>query len=143
MANKKATEDMFNDLHNIVTQELLNRIKSGEATTADLKAACDWLTKNDISGVAYDGNPLDKLASVMPKIDPELVQRRLYGKSYEYNKTSEGLKIRTAANKLNRKLGTYGNGDGKDASHTGPNKGRLESPKANRTRPRKGKKYAK
>ena len=82
MANKKATEDMFNDLHNIVTQELLNRIKSGEATTADLKAACDWLSKNDISGVAYDGNPLDKLASVMPKIDPELVQRRLYGKSY-------------------------------------------------------------
>jgi hypothetical protein len=82
MANKKATEDMFNDLHNIVTQELLNRIKSGEATTADLKAACDWLTKNDISGVAYDGNPLDKLASVMPKVDPELVQRRLYGKSY-------------------------------------------------------------
>jgi len=80
MAKKKATEDMFNDLHNIVTQELLNRIKSGEATTADLKAACDWLTKNDISGVAYDGNPLDKLASVMPKIDPELVQRRLYGR---------------------------------------------------------------
>ena len=82
MAKNKATEDMFNDLHNLVTQELLNRIKSGEASTADLKAACDWLTKNDISGVAYDGNPLDKLASVMPKIDPELVQRRLYGKSY-------------------------------------------------------------
>ena len=82
MAKKKATEDMFNDLHNIVTQELLNRIKSAEATTADLKAACDWLTKNDISGVAYDGNPLDKLANVLPQIDPELVQRRLYGKSY-------------------------------------------------------------
>ena len=76
---KKATEDMFNDLHNIVTQELLNRIKSGEATTADLKAACDWLSKNDISGVAYEGNPLDKLASIMPKVDPELVQTRLYG----------------------------------------------------------------
>ena len=70
---------MFNDLHNIVTQELLNRIKSGEATTADLKAACDWLSKNDISGVAYEGNPLDKLASIMPKVDPELVQTRLYG----------------------------------------------------------------
>ena len=82
MSKKKATEDMFNDLHNIVTQELLNRIKSGEATTADLKAACDWLSKNDISGVAYDGNPLDKLASVMPKIDPELVQTRLYGKKH-------------------------------------------------------------
>jgi hypothetical protein len=82
MAKKKATEDMFNDLHNIVTQELINRVKSGEATTADLKAACDWLAKNDISGVAIDGSPLDKLASVMPKVDPELVQRRLYGKSY-------------------------------------------------------------
>ena len=80
--HQKANEDAFNQLHNLVTQELLNRIKSGEATTADLKAACDWLTKNDISGVAYDGNSLDKLASVMPKIDPELVQRRLYGKSY-------------------------------------------------------------
>lgn len=82
MAKKKATEDMFNELHNIVTQELLNRIKSGEASTADLKAACDWLSKNDISGVAYDGNPLDKLATILPKVDPELVQKRLYGKSH-------------------------------------------------------------
>ena len=76
---KKATEDMFYELHNLVTQELMNRMKSGEATTADLKAACDWLSKNDISGVAYEGNPLDKLASIMPKVDPELVQTRLYG----------------------------------------------------------------
>ena len=83
MANKKkATEDMFNELHNIVTQELLSRIKSGEATTQDLKAACDWLSKNDISGVAYDCNPLDKLATIMPKVDPELIQKRLYGKSH-------------------------------------------------------------
>ena len=82
MANKKATEDMFNELHNMVTKELLNRIKSGEASTADLKAACDWLAKNDISGVAYDGNPLDKLATILPKVDPELIQKRLYGKSH-------------------------------------------------------------
>ena len=79
MANKKASEDMFNELHNIVTQELLNRIKSGEASTADLKAACDWLAKNDINGVAMEGNSLDKLAAIMPKVDPALVQRRLYG----------------------------------------------------------------
>ena len=76
---KKATEDQFNDLHNLVTKEFLARIKSGEATTADLKAACDWLSKNDISGVAFDGNSLDKLANIMPTVDPELVQRRLYG----------------------------------------------------------------
>jgi hypothetical protein len=76
---KKATEDQFNELHNLVTKEFLSRIKSGEASTADLKAACDWLKTNDISGVAINGNPLDKLAEIMPKVDPELVRHRLYG----------------------------------------------------------------
>lgn len=76
---KKATEDQFNELHNLITKEFLARIKSGEATTQDLKAACDWLKTNDISGVAYDGNPLDKLSAIMPTIDPEMVKSRLYG----------------------------------------------------------------
>ena len=78
---KRATEEQFNELHRLVTTEFLKRIKSGEASAHELKAACDWLVKNDISGVAYEGTPLDKLAAVMPKIDPDLVQRRLYGKS--------------------------------------------------------------
>jgi len=77
--NKKASEDNFNELHNLITQEFLARVKSGEATTQDLKAACDWLKTNDISGVAYDGNPLDKLSKLMPEVSPELVQERLYG----------------------------------------------------------------
>ena len=76
----KATEQQFNELHNLVTNEFLKRVKSGEASTQDLKAACDWLKTNDISGVAYDGNPLDKLNRIMPKVDPELVNRRLYGR---------------------------------------------------------------
>tara|TARA_Y100001980_G_C14433810_1_gene221663 strand:- start:153 stop:404 length:252 start_codon:yes stop_codon:yes gene_type:complete len=80
---RKATEDQFNELHNLVTNEFLARIKSGEASTSDLKAACDWLKTNDISGVAYEGNPLDKLVKVMPTIDPELVQKRLYGKAID------------------------------------------------------------
>jgi hypothetical protein len=80
MAKRKATEDQFNELHNLVTDEFLRRIKAGEATAQDLKAACDWLHKNDISGVAYEGNPLDKLANILPNVDPELVQTRLYGK---------------------------------------------------------------
>ena len=77
----KATEKQFNELHGLVTKEFLTRIKSGTATTQDLKAACDWLKNNDISGVAYDGNPLDKLNRIMPKVDPDLVNRRLYGKA--------------------------------------------------------------
>ena len=78
---KKAAEEQFNELHSLVTEDFLKRVRSGEATTQDLKAACDWLKTNDITGVAYEGNPLDKLANVMPKIDPSLVQRRVYGKS--------------------------------------------------------------
>ena len=76
----KAKEEKFDELHNLVTEEFLKRVRSGEATTQDLKAACDWLKTNDISGVAFEGNPVDKLSKVLPKIDPELVHRRLYGK---------------------------------------------------------------
>ena len=79
MANKKATEEQFNELHNLVTTEFLARIKSGEASTQDLKAACDWLKANDISGVAVEGSQLNKLAQMLPQVDPELVQQRLYG----------------------------------------------------------------
>ena len=74
----KATEQQFNELHNLVTSEFLKRVKSGEASTQDLKAACDWLKINDISGVAYDGNPLDKLNNLIPKVNPESVKKRLY-----------------------------------------------------------------
>ncbi|AGK86548.1 hypothetical protein S-CBP1_0043 [Synechococcus phage S-CBP1] len=76
------------------------------------------------------------------KSNPKAKAKRLKQQK-AYNKTTEGMKIRTAANKLNRKLGTYGNGDGMDASHTGPNTGKKESPSKNRRRPRTGKKYAK
>ena len=77
---KKAAETQFNELHNLVTTEFLKRVKSGEASTQDLKAACDWLKTNDITGVAYEGSPLDKLAQSIPTIDPELIKRSVYGK---------------------------------------------------------------
>ena len=77
---KKATEAQFNELHNLVTNEFLKRVKSGEASTQDLKAACDWLKTNDITGVAYEGSPLDKLAQSIPTIDPSLIKRSVYGK---------------------------------------------------------------
>ena len=77
---KKAAETQFNELHNLVTKEFLKRVKSGEASTQDLKAACDWLKTNDITGVAYEGSPLDKLAQSIPKVDSSLIQRSVYGK---------------------------------------------------------------
>ena len=77
---KKATEETFNELHYLVTEDFLRRIKSGAATTQDLKAACDWLKTNDITGVAFDGSPLDKLNKLLPTVDASLVQRRVYGR---------------------------------------------------------------
>ena len=51
-----------------------------------------------------------------------------------YNKTPKGKALRKNANKLNRKLGTYGNGDGLDAAHYkgSTTKGRLQKPSINR-----------
>ena len=59
--------------------------------------------------------------------------RRLRQQS-KYNKTKKGLALRVNANRLNRQLGTYGNGDGKDAAHYkgSTTKGRLQSPSTNR-----------
>ena len=52
----------------------------------------------------------------------------------KYNKTKKGLALRVNANRLNRQLGTYGNGDGCDAAHYkgSTTKGRLQSPSENR-----------
>ena len=76
---KKAAEEKFNELHNLVTEDFLQPVGSVQATTHDLNAACDCLKTNDITGVDYEGSPMDKLAKLMPTIAPELVQHRLYG----------------------------------------------------------------
>jgi len=65
--------------------------------------------------------------------NPKARKKRLTQQK-KYNKTKNGLKIRVNANRLNRKLGTYGNGDGKDAAHYSGSstKGRTQSPSINR-----------
>ena len=79
---KKATEESFNELHYLVTEDFLRRIRSGEATVQDLKAACDGLKTNDITGGAYEGSPLDKLNKIIPTVDPSLFKRKFYGKNF-------------------------------------------------------------
>lgn len=66
-------------------------------------------------------------------------------KAYDtkYQATTKRKKYRVELNKANRKAGTYGNGDGKDMSHT--KKGNLvsESQKTNRARNGQGGKSTK
>jgi hypothetical protein len=71
---QRANEEQFNELHGLVTTELITRIKSGEATTQDLKAAADWLAKNNITGVPTIGSPLASLFASMPELELEDVQ---------------------------------------------------------------------
>ena len=73
MANR-AKEGDFENLHNLLTQELINRIQSGEASTADLKAACDWLKANDVTGVASESSPL---AGLIPELDFDDVKKHM------------------------------------------------------------------
>lgn len=72
---KRAGEESFDELHALVTNELVNRIKTGEATTADLRAAIDWLSKNDITGVPVSGSPLAQLSAILPELQFEDVER--------------------------------------------------------------------
>ena len=67
------------------------------------------------------------------KSNPEARKKRLKQQA-KYNKTKKGLELRVNANRLNRQLGTYGNGDGKDAAHYkgSKTKGRLQDPSVNR-----------
>ena len=73
--SKRASEETFNKLHNLVTDEFVTRIESGEATTAALKAASDWLSRNDITGIALESTALGKLKDIMPTIDFDAVQK--------------------------------------------------------------------
>ena len=62
----RATEEDFSELHGL--------IKNGDATTQDLKAAADWLSKNNITGVPTLGSPLATLFASMPELELEDVQ---------------------------------------------------------------------
>ena len=64
---------------------------------------------------------------------PSSIERK---KKYdkEYHKTEERKKYRAKLNKANRDAGTYGNGDGKDMSHTKSGKFKLELSRINRAR---------
>jgi hypothetical protein len=52
----------------------------------------------------------------------------------KYHSTTERKKYRVKLNKANRNAGTYGNGDGKDMSHTKSGKLVKESASTNRAR---------
>lgn len=68
--------------------------------------------KNEKGDITINGRPLLKYRTL------EEAAKRDYKKEYEkYGKSEKAKKYRAELNKYNRDKGTYGNGDGKDASH--------------------------
>ena len=81
----------------------------------------------------YRGGCMASKTSKYYKKNPKAAAKRRKQQA-RYNKTPKGLSIRVNANKLNRKLGTYGNRDGMDAAHYkgSKTKGRKQKPSINR-----------
>lgn len=77
MRQNRTSEDSFEELHSLVTNEIIDRIQKKEASTADLRAAIEWLKVNDITGVAVEGSPLAGLAGLIPELDFDEVQRHV------------------------------------------------------------------
>ena len=54
------------DLHLLLTEELISRMESGEATSAEMAVAVKFLKDNNIDAFPIDGSPLSKLAESLP-----------------------------------------------------------------------------
>ena len=68
MTDKK--QKLLEKLHTLIGQELVDRMKSGEATTADINAAVKFLHNNGVDLENYEDSALEELAKVLP-FDPE------------------------------------------------------------------------
>lgn len=64
-------DELLEELHSETAKTLLERIKAGEATAADLSVARQFLKDNGIDSVAFKDSPVSNLAAVLPFNDPE------------------------------------------------------------------------
>lgn len=62
-------EEILSQLHSELASELLERVRSGEATASELSVVRQFLNDNNISGVPTKENPLGQLASALPSFD--------------------------------------------------------------------------
>ena len=59
-------DEILKEIHNALCGDLLNKIKSGEASSADLSVARQFLKDNGIDCAAGEGTPLHNLALSLP-----------------------------------------------------------------------------
>ena len=72
MSNKVSTT--LNILHEAVAEELLARVRSGEAKPADLSVAVKFLKDNGIEAIPTDGSLLQALFEELPFDEDEEIE---------------------------------------------------------------------
>ena len=60
-STKRAKDDILGDLHIALAEELLAKVRSGEATASELQAAIKFLQNNNITATADENPALDHL----------------------------------------------------------------------------------
>jgi len=73
--------EKLNSLFDAVADELLTKIKTGEAKPADLAVAVKFLKDNNISCLPTDGNPLSELMNSMPFLNEDKVKYNSFQKN--------------------------------------------------------------
>lgn len=61
-----APKELLENLHRAVAEDLLDKIKSGEATAAEISAAIKFLKDNGIEAIPASGSPLGDLVDSLP-----------------------------------------------------------------------------
>jgi hypothetical protein len=73
----KAPQETLETLHSQVAQELLQRIISGEASSADMSNAIKFLKDNGVEGLPVQDSPLGNLAEILPFPNKEALKESL------------------------------------------------------------------
>lgn len=68
MSDGTATKDLMEQLHGQLAEDLINRIKSGDATASDLSVARQFLKDNDINCDGASSPKLKKLSDTLPDL---------------------------------------------------------------------------
>ena len=58
--------EKLKELHGVLAEELLKRVKDPEAKSSDLNVARQFLRDNNIDAVPTDNSPLEKLIEELP-----------------------------------------------------------------------------
>ena len=65
--------DKLKELHDVLTQQLLDRVKSEDAKASDLNVARQFLKDNGIEALPVDNSPIKSLVDELPFSNEEEV----------------------------------------------------------------------